>query len=559
MGSPIISSPSPDGEWDPDLSHISNASSVLLDGSEGDHTFDVLRAWRQHALEQGSFGTAAFWGEKALCLTADDNDRYWLAKVYFLDRQYHRAIHLLHHTNRPLPDYLPLRILVGRCYLALKEWGSALEEVGLENPFFLRQKRGRSFQHIIHPPAVLADVRAQAYYGLGDDGRARECWVEALHLDVRLHDAFDALQHRHLLTKKEQYDLIDALPYQQQLGKEMGAMVRDLHLGEETLDVSFNPPRSGWGLGSSSDVLGARAEWYFTQGRHHECHTLTQRSILLHPSHPVLRRVHIDVLYVLGLYNPLFQEAQMMIKADPSNHLAWYAIGSYYLLLGNPTPGNGEPISRFQSEAARRAFSRSAELDPSFIHSILGTGHTLVQEGDFEQATSVFLQVSGLAPACHEGPLYAGIQLNRQNSPSLALDSLRMARDICPNDPMVECEMGVTYFYQEKWPEAIRHLKRALSLTHHRSLQPVTGIPFRSVILCNMGHVYRKQGDFHRARNCFERGRAGKTDDCVFHISLGYIYHVLGDYEQAIRGYHRALNLDPHLSDAHDLLERAME
>ncbi|KAI9228892.1 MAG: hypothetical protein DHS80DRAFT_22837 [Piptocephalis tieghemiana] len=569
---------------DPDISLLSTTttSSTLLEGDQPHH---ALRAWRHHALEQGSYGTAAFWGEKALCLTQDPNDRYWLAKVYYLDRQYHRAIHLLHSTPRPLPDYLPLRLLLARCYLALKEWSSALDEVGSDNPFTLTQDRDQEFRHIIHPPAILADLRAQAYYGMAEDVRAGECWVEALRLDVRLHDAFASLHRYHLLTKVQQHHLVNSLPYEKQLGETMGGMVRDLHrvmlsqfAGEdqgitkalanlqasplEAQDPSPSPsssPSPGWGLKESADVLGARAQWLYTQSRYHECHRLTQKTIHTHPFHPLIRLIHIDVLYVLGLYNHLFQEAQMMIKSDPSSHLAWYAIGSYYLLLGNPTPGNGEPVNRDRYEDARRAFIRSTELDPSFTPGYLGTGHALVQDGDFEQATSVFLQVSAEAPACHEGPMYAGIQLNRQNSPSLALDNLKNALSICPYDPMVECEIGVTYYYKERWDDALKHLKKAFTLAHPRSLQPVTCIPFRSVILCNMAHVYRKQGEFLQARNCFEEGRVGKSDDCTFHVSLGYIYHVMGNYEKAIQCYHHALNLDQHLSDAHDLLEKAME
>lgn len=70
---------------------------------------DAMRLWRQDALIQHLYETAAFWGDKILSWTGDANDAFWLAHTHFLCGYYLRAERLLLH---PLPP--PRRPLAPR-------------------------------------------------------------------------------------------------------------------------------------------------------------------------------------------------------------------------------------------------------------------------------------------------------------------------------------------------------------------------------------------------------------------------------------------------------------
>ena len=61
---------------------------------------DAMRLWRQDALIQHLYETAAFWGDKILSWTGNANDAFWLAHTHFLCGYYLRAERLLLY---PLP------------------------------------------------------------------------------------------------------------------------------------------------------------------------------------------------------------------------------------------------------------------------------------------------------------------------------------------------------------------------------------------------------------------------------------------------------------------------
>lgn len=59
-----------------------------------------MRTWRQDAILQHLYETAAFWGDKILSWTGEPNDAFWLAQTYFLTGAYVRAERIL---MAPLP------------------------------------------------------------------------------------------------------------------------------------------------------------------------------------------------------------------------------------------------------------------------------------------------------------------------------------------------------------------------------------------------------------------------------------------------------------------------
>ncbi|OAV87261.1 hypothetical protein PTTG_09696 [Puccinia triticina 1-1 BBBD Race 1] len=67
---------------------------------------DRLRLWRDDARAQHLYQTAAFWGSKVYNLTANPNDAFWLAQVFFLTGQFHRAEMVLTSAKRINPDTL---------------------------------------------------------------------------------------------------------------------------------------------------------------------------------------------------------------------------------------------------------------------------------------------------------------------------------------------------------------------------------------------------------------------------------------------------------------------
>lgn len=162
------------------LRHALNGKSTLADASlvdddgEEDTTVTNMQRWRNDAMSQHLYSTAAFWGGKAFTMTSasarscpgcdscpadDPNDAFWLAQIYFLTHQYARAETLLvkpRTSASPEDSFMPpvastsklpaaanrlvdvsvaCRYLAAQCMVRQAKWSDALELLGDVNPF----------------------------------------------------------------------------------------------------------------------------------------------------------------------------------------------------------------------------------------------------------------------------------------------------------------------------------------------------------------------------------------------------------------------------------------
>ncbi|KAG5440781.1 hypothetical protein PCK2_000217, partial [Pneumocystis canis] len=153
-----------------------------------------MRLWRHDALIQHQHETAAYIGDKILALTNDPNDAFWLAHVYYHTGHYARARGLL--MNRYLLDVsVACRYLAALCLSKLSKWQEALELLE-SNPF--RQEgatsvSGKTQDGGIKFEASMCYLRGVLYANLNKFDRAKECYKEALIIDIKCYEAFEQL------------------------------------------------------------------------------------------------------------------------------------------------------------------------------------------------------------------------------------------------------------------------------------------------------------------------------------------------------------------------------
>jgi anaphase-promoting complex subunit 6 len=92
-----------------------------------------------------------------------------------------------------------------------------------------------------------------------------------------------------------------------------------------------------------------------------------------------------------------------------------------------------------------------------------------------------------LFPGCHMASLFIGMEYLRMNNFSTALLQLEQAKRICPTDPLVFNEIGVTFYKMQNYEQAKENLANALSLC-----RDANSATFESILL-NMAHCHRKQ------------------------------------------------------------------
>ena len=127
---------------------------------------------------------------------------------------------------------------------------------------------------------------------------------------------------------------------------------------------------------------------------------------------------------------------------------------------------------------------------------------------------------------------------------------------MAPGDALVRNEVGVSTYYKGLYTEAAGHFLAVLDLVKDLALPMLV---HWTATYVNLGHCYRKMGEYSKAIYYFERANALEGSDVHACAALGLTLHMKGDYDAAIEAYHKTLSLQPNDSLVTELLDRALE
>ncbi|KAG0204145.1 anaphase promoting complex subunit cdc16 [Mortierella sp. GBA30] len=518
------------------------------------NTVDSMRAWRTDAMHQHMYRTAAYWGDKVLSITDDSNDVFWLSQVYYLMGEYRRAINLLQRQNL-LESSVACRFLAIQCMIRTEKWQEALEYLGEVNQFVTRDDASDASTSNadggVKLEASMCHLRGIVFKNMNNIVRAKECFKEALQVDVKCYDALDSLVSNNMLTTSEERELIDGLEFNKQLFGQDADFVKMLytsklkkydHIDEQeeiysTLSAKF--------LTENADLLYAKAEIYFTQCRFDKCLDCTKRILQMDKYNLACIPMHLVSLYELDQKNELFFIAHELVNQHPKHAVAWFAVGVYYYLIGNL----GE---------ARRYFGKSSTIDRHYGPAWIGFGHSFALEGEHDQAISAYATSSKLFQGSHLGSLYLGMQHLQQNNVPLAQKYLISCLAICDSDPLLLNEIGVMYYNLGQYEDAVQYLLKVVEKLERSQRK---NIIWETTFL-NLAHAYRKLKKYSEAEIYFLKVDAitnlGPAKASAL-VGLGFIYQIMGQLSDAIESYHKVLAIRPSDQIAKEMLQKVME
>jgi tetratricopeptide (TPR) repeat protein len=126
----------------------------------------------------------------------------------------------------------------------------------------------------------------------------------------------------------------------------------------------------------------------------------------------------------------------------------------------------------------------------------------------------------------------------------------RAAVEIRPTDPAAHLNLGNCERRQKNFGGALQEDQAVLRLTSDKSL--------RAYAFVNMGSDYRLLQDYPRAKESYEAGLRVNPEAARALVGLGIIAQKTGQFDEAVRNYSRAVELEP--SDVgYLLLSRALE
>ncbi|KAL7805087.1 cell division control protein 16 [Trichoderma aethiopicum] len=530
---------------------------------------EFLREWRQDALNKAQYESAIFIGDKLLAMTNDDNDAFWLAQVHFATGNYTRAQSFL--SKQDLISRNPAcRYLAGHCLIKQSRFEEALAVLGERNPTHLiangssnkrkasnqprstrrrddnagdEEAAGRRFE------AAMCFLRGICYAKQNAFDRAKECYKDAVRIDVQCFEAFQQLMKNSLLSPDEEWQFLDSLDFDSIHSQEAAEFTKMLYTtrlskyrNPAAFDTAYESLSTHYQLAANPDLQLARADLLYTQCRYRDALTITKAILDEDKYNFAIYPVHLACLYELKMKNLLFLIAHDLADSHPEEPCTWLAVGIYYFSI--------KKIAE-----ARRYFSKASMMDAHFGPAWIGFAHTFAEEGEHDQAISAYSTAARLFMGTHLPQIFLGMQNHALNNMTIAEEFLKTAYGLCKTDPLLLNEMGIVKYHQDRPKEAVQYFTAALKVADENDSEPSAWLAART----NLGHAFRRLRHYNRALLEFDEVlRAGGKNAAIF-SAKGLILMEQNKPQEAVVVLHEALAIQPQDSIATELLNKALE
>jgi anaphase-promoting complex subunit 6 len=408
-----------------------------------------------------------------------------------------------------------------------------------------------------HYDAAMCYLRGICYAKQNAFDRAKECYKDAVRIDVQCFEAFDQLMKNSLMSPDEEDEFLESLDFasikapgdEPDMPDEPADYVHMLYhtrLSKYRNPRAFNTAAESlathYGLASNPDLLLARADLLYTQSRFKDALSITHSILDEDKYNFAIYPLHLACLYELKMINSLFLVAHDLADNHPDEPCTWLAVGIYYFAT--------DKIAE-----ARRYFSKASMMDAHFGPAWIGFAHTFAAEGEHDQAVSAYSTAARLFMGTHLPQVFLGMQNHAMNNMTAAEEFLKTAYGLCKTDPLLLNEMGIVFYHQDRLKEAASMFKRALEIADEIDSDPQAWLGART----NLAHAYRRLHLFKEALQEFDQVlREGGKDAAIF-SAKGIIYLDLGRPEEAVHVLHESLAIRPQDPIATELLNKALE
>jgi len=232
------------------------------------------------------------------------------------------------------------------------------------------------------------------------------------------------------------------------------------------------------------------------------------------------------MLRELGQNELAIEKLKAVTEADPDFTLAYSELGRAYQAIGNHA-------------AASDAFKAAVRLDPWSFDACVDLAQAHEGVGEFAGAAQAYARAGELDPKNLEAQIGAGDCYLKAGQVVRALAHAEAARQIDEESRDVSLLLGRAYEAQKDYPLAIQTYRRLWAVD-----------PADSEALLALGLAYIKNGQYDQAKAVFEALVQVRPDQAAYRY-LGYCLVNLGDADQAIRTYQKAIEIDGEDWQAH--------
>lgn len=405
--------------------------------------------------------------------------------------------------------------------------------------------------------AGMCYLRGLCYAKQNAFDRAKECYKDAVRIDVQCFEAFNQLTKNKLLSVEEEWDFLQSLDFESiQAGSddpsaqdEVANYVQMLYStrlskyqNQGAFNTAYESLATFYKLKDNADLLLSRADEFYTQARYKQALDITTAILADDKYNFSVYPMHLACLFELREKNLLFLIAHELAESHPDEPCTWLAVGTYYFLMD-------------KIPEARRYFSKASMMDAQFAPAWIGFAHTFAAEGEHDQAISAYSTAARLFMGTHLPQVFLGMQHHQMNNMTVAEEFLKTAYELCKTDPILLNEMGIVYYHQNRIKDAVGMFSKALDIAQDLGSDPQAWMQPRT----NLGHAYRRLKMYKPALQQFDEVlREGGKDAAIF-CAKGLVYLDLKKPEEAVNVLHEALAIHPQDPIATEILNKALD
>lgn len=215
-------------------------------------------------------------------------------------------------------------------------------------------------------------------------------------------------------------------------------------------------------------------------------------------------------------------------------------LGCFLNNLGNSYNDIGD------KEAALKALEQAIEMNPTLAEARANLGNIYLEKGKIAEAEKEYKLALRINPGdakTHNNLGNAYLQKYEEKDSDFrkgwlnsAISEYYQSISLDPNFTDAYKNLAVAYCKQEKFPQALKQLKKAITLE-----------PENADCYTQCGSIYNQMGHHTQAIAQYRKALRINPNLAVAHHGLGLCYNNIGSVQDEIRAYQRALAIEPNM------------
>ena len=513
------------------------------------------------------YKNALFYAEKCLCisLTHDVNsisdNIFMLAKCLFLNKEYSRCVNLIQKYNVVYYN-INFLILYGQALFNCDDYDSVILYLEKESITFESQIIDDENNDIKKMHSIRYLLIGKAYEMKENKQPAIRNYLLALKNDLENIEAFDILIDHQLLNVSEKQQLLNNLNFTQNnlwLYDYYKSKIYDnifmTYKSDVEIDLSINKIINEINSENNlkykrenNDDINTYINNYITNINIMDVlYKNNDQSLMLMEAEKMfmardytntykkLKKINEDDFYNLELIPMLCSSMIELNKIVDLYSLAyklgnncndkfipWYAVGCYYYAIK-------------KYEISRKYFLKCNQLNKNFPEGWVALGNSYAGEDESDQALNAYRTCLRLFPGCHYSNLYIGMEFVRTNNLKTALIAFQNALQLSQNDPLIYNEIGVVYYKQHMYNEALNYFIKGIKMCSEDDVSSAY-----QTLMINLAHTYRKLKMLKEAFEVYMKLYYIDSKNIDVLNGIGFVLSLIGKYNYALDYFHQA-------------------